>query len=165
MNIPTIIIIVAAIAVLAFNFYGREKTWVLFFGPADLGAIDFSNFTPSKKPNSALFCPVDYCPNAKRSSPSPIFNISTTELKDRLLTLILAEKNMHQVATDDENLQYRFVHYTPLMRYPDTIRVKFISLDDDKSTLAIFSESQIGRSDLSVNYKRINAWMDVLEGK
>lgn len=165
MNLLTMILSVVILAILAFGIYGREKTWLLFFGNADLGAIDFKNFTPSKKPNHALFCPIDYCPNAKRSSPSPVFDIPANELKNKLLSLILSEQNIQQVASDDDNLEYRFVQHTPVMRYPDTIRVKFISLTDQKSTLAIFSESQVGQSDMGVNYKRVNGWMDVLEGK
>ena len=86
-------------------------------------------------------------------------------LKDQLFAIINAEPHVEQVADDPQNHEYRFVQYTPLMRFPDTIRIKIIELGDDKSTLAIFSESQIGRSDLSVNYKRINRWIHILEAQ
>lgn len=144
---------------IAFFAYGREKTWVLFLGKADMGAVNFETFTPSKKPNHALFCPEGYCENATKNNVSPIFEMSTNALKEKLFAIIEAEDNIDKVASDDEKLEYRFVQYTPLMRYPDTIRVKLIGLDDEKSTLAIFSESQIGRSDLGVNSKRINKWL------
>ena len=160
----TIFYIIIAI-VIAFFAYGREKTWTLFFGQADMGTVDFATLVPSKKPNSALFCPEDYCPNAERKSPSPIFDMPAATLKDKLFSIINAEPHIVQVANDVQNHEYRFVQYTPLMRYPDTIRIKIIQLNDDQSTLAIFSESQIGRSDLSVNYKRINGWMDILEAQ
>lgn len=152
-----------AIIAIVFYAYGREKTWTLFYGSADLGAIDFANFTPSKKPNHAFFCPENFCPNAKRKTISPIFSLSTEELKNKLFKLILAEPRMVQVADDNENLEYRFVHHTRLMRYPDTIRIKLISLEDGKSTLAMFSESQIGYGDQGVNYKRLNRWVRLLE--
>lgn len=161
MSVIYFIIIVA----IAFFAYGRENTWIVFFGKADMGGVDFASLVPSKKPNSALFCPKDYCPNAERKSLSPIFEMPAEALKDKLFRIINAEPHMQQVANDEENHNYRFVQYTPLMRFPDTIRIKIIKLADGKSTLAIFSESQIGRSDLSVNYKRINGWMDILEDR
>lgn len=161
MSVIYFIVIVA----IAFWAYGRENVWKVFFGQADMGAVDFSSLVPSKKPNSALFCPENYCPNAQHKSPSPIFEMPAQQLKDKLFSIINAEPHTKQVANDDENHAYRFVQYTPLMRFPDTIRIKIIKLSDDKSTLAIFSESQIGRSDLNVNYKRINRWMDILENR
>ena len=165
MNILTYILYAIVIAIVFFMAYGREKTWVLIFGQADLGPIEFETFTPSKKPNNALFCPPKYCQNAPRNSPSPVFNFSVDQLKTQLFDIIDKQPLMLQVANDDENQQYRFVQYTPLMRYPDTIRIKLIALDEGKSTLAIYSESQIGRGDMNVNYKRINGWMDILEAK
>ncbi|MBL1420127.1 MAG: DUF1499 domain-containing protein [Alphaproteobacteria bacterium] len=161
MSVIYFIIIVS----IAFWAYGRENTWKVFFGKADMGAVDFASLSPAKKTNNALFCPEDYCPKAERKSPSPIFDMSAETLKDKLFNIINAEPHMQQVGNDDANHDYRFVQYTRLMRFPDTIRIKIIDLGEDKSTLAIFSESQIGRNDFSVNYKRINGWMDILEGK
>lgn len=163
MKILMFIMLAIILCGVAFSLYGREKTWQLLIGPADLGPIDFATFTPSNKPNHALFCPQDYCPNAKRQTISPIFDFPVKTLKDKLYSIMIAEQNIERVAKDDENLEYRFVHYTPLMRFPDTIRIKFIALDEGKSTLAIFSESQIGHGDMSVNYKRINRWVRLLE--
>lgn len=147
---------------LIFVAYGREKTWVKIFGTADLGAVDFASFSPTKKPNHALFCPKDYCPNAGKYKLSPTFELPVNVLKGKLLALVEAEPHMVQVAADDENLQYRYVQYTPLMRYPDTIRIQLIELGDGKSSFAIFSESQIGKSDLGVNFKRVNNWLKQL---
>ncbi|NRA89432.1 MAG: DUF1499 domain-containing protein [Rhizobiales bacterium] len=42
------------------------------------------------------------------------------------------------------------------------IRLKFIETGDTKSSFAIYSESQIGRSDLGVNFKRIDLWVKKL---
>ncbi|MCJ8323482.1 MAG: DUF1499 domain-containing protein [Rhizobiales bacterium] len=149
--------------VLIFFAYGREKTWLLFYGQADLGAVDFTTFTPTKKPNHALFCPQDYCTNAKKYKRTPVFSLSAVELKSNILKLILAEPLTIQVAQDDKKLEYRFVQYTPLMRFPDSIRLKIIPLKNNRSTLAIYSQSQMGNGDLGVNFKRLSRWLQSLQ--
>jgi uncharacterized protein (DUF1499 family) len=49
------------------------------------------------------------------------------------------------------------------MRFPDTIDVEVVPVGDDKSTLAIYSRSLVGRSDFGVNRARIARWMAALE--
>jgi len=162
MNIITILIFILILVTLIFVGMGREKFWVKVFGPADLGPIVFESFTPSNKPNHALSCPEGYCANAATDFISPIFNENIDTLKQRLLTLIASSPNTSLVANNDNTYEYRFVQYTKLMRFPDTIRVKFIALDSTQSTFAIYSESQIGHSDLGVNYQRIEIWLKAL---
>ncbi len=150
------------IVILAF-MYGWPNIWKLGFGNADLGAVNFETFTPSKKPNHALFCPENFCKNAAPNKVLPTYDLNVADLKIKLLKLVQAEKNIYKVAENVETYEYRFVQYTPLMGFPDTIRIKFIDLGNNKSSMAIFSESQIGQSDLGVNYKRINMWLKQLD--
>ena len=55
-------------------------------------------------------------------------------------------------------MQDRYLQRSRLMSFPDTIDVRFIAIDNDRSTLAIYSRSQIGRSDFGVNLERIRLW-------
>jgi uncharacterized protein (DUF1499 family) len=59
-------------------------------------------------------------------------------------------------------MQYDYIQRTELMRYPDSITVRFIPLADGQSTLAIYSRSHYGRSDFGVNQARIRAWLAAL---
>lgn len=156
------ILFILVIAYGAFFAIGREKVWQWIFGEADLGHIEFSEFTPSKKPNHALVCPDGFCKNAKTDKNAPIFEMPVDALKVKLLRIIDAEDNIVQVGQNFDTMQYRYVQRTSLMRFPDTIRVKFLQLSDDRSTVAIYSESQIGYRDLGVNFKRIERWMKQL---
>ncbi|NRA89321.1 MAG: hypothetical protein HRU28_18475 [Rhizobiales bacterium] len=115
------IIISITLLIIVFFAIGPTKIWTYFFGSADLGAIEFATFTPSIKPNHALFCPMGYCANAMADKVTPTFDLEIDMLKHKLLTIINAEQNIEMVASDDENYEYRFVHYTKLMRFPDTI--------------------------------------------
>ena len=50
-----------------------------------------------------------------------------------------------------------------LFGFPDYVSVKFIEIDAANSTLAIFSRSRLGQSDLGVNKKRVEAWLGQLK--
>jgi uncharacterized protein (DUF1499 family) len=74
------------------------------------------------------------------------------------LEVTAQEPNTALVHSDAE--QDRYLVRTRLMRFPDTIVVKVIELDQDHSTLALYSRSQIGRSDFGVNRKRLKRWIE-----
>ena len=50
------------------------------------------------------------------------------------------------------------------MRYPDSITVRFLPLEEGRSTLAIYSRSHYGRSDFGVNKERVDGWLASLLG-
>ena len=56
--------------------------------------------------------------------------------------------------------QDRYLARTRLMRYPDTIVAEVIEQGPNLSTLALYSRSQIGRSDFGVNRRRIERWVE-----
>ena len=53
----------------------------------------------------------------------------------------------------------RFIQYTRLMRYPDTIDVQVLPAGDNQSTLAIYSRSLVGQKDFGVNRARVERWL------
>jgi uncharacterized protein (DUF1499 family) len=55
--------------------------------------------------------------------------------------------------------QDRYLVRTRLMRFPDTVNVEVLESGKDRSTLALYSRSQIGRSDFGQNRKRIEHWI------
>jgi uncharacterized protein (DUF1499 family) len=46
------------------------------------------------------------------------------------------------------------------MRYPDTVVAQVMEKDQGHSTLALYSRSQIGRSDFGVNRRRLERWVE-----
>lgn len=55
-----------------------------------------------------------------------------------------------------------YVQTSGFFGFPDYVSVKFIEIDGTSSTLAIFSRSRLGQSDLGVNKKRVEAWLGQL---
>jgi uncharacterized protein (DUF1499 family) len=63
------------------------------------------------------------------------------------------------IAKSTDGLQADYVQKSAVIGFPDTITVRFIPRGDKRSTLAIFSRSHYGHSDLGVNRERVDAWL------
>ena len=145
-----------------FTLVGPERVWSAFFGPADLGPTDFTHIRPAKTPNRFLVCPENYCA-AQPDLVATTYPVEAADLKQTLRDIITDMPGTLVVpgpAPDD----IRFVQRTPMLRFPDTVSVRVIDTQGQPgSTLAIYSRSQIGRSDLGVNRKRVTNLLDSLQ--
>lgn len=152
--------VVAIVVLSAFFIAGPERVWSLF-GPADLGPMNFETLKRRTSPNDALACPSGMC-SARSDVTPPVFAVSGPELQRAFAKAIASEPRVELVASDDGGLTQRYVQRTRIMRFPDTIVVKFIDLGDGRSTLALYSRSQLGESDFGVNRARIERWIERL---
>ena len=148
---------------LALVVVGREQLLEIVFGPIDRSAIDFATIDTTGRENTYLVCPTDLCGQAPDRA-SPVFAVPAIELRNRWFSMIGNQPRIDWIATDENILQYDFVQRTKLMRFPDSITVRFLPLDEGKSTIAVFSRSHYGRKDFGVNRERVEAWLDALTG-
>ncbi|MBL4863936.1 MAG: DUF1499 domain-containing protein [Rhodobiaceae bacterium] len=123
--------------------------------------MDFKTFKLTRKPNQYLVTPEGFCENATSHRTAPVFTVRPQKLEDAFADIALAEPRVTRKTSDEG--QRDFVQRSALMRFPDTITFEAIDLGNGKSTLAIYSRSAIGHSDLGVNKKRIDAWLKKLE--
>ena len=93
----------------------------------------------------------------------PIFDVDAGVLKSMGLSVWGAEPGVTIVDNQEASQTVRFVQRTPYLEFPDTISVLFVPVSAGKSTLAIFSRSQVGHSDLGANQKRVKHWLNLLE--
>jgi hypothetical protein len=142
-------VILAGLIGLAVLFAAREQIWVLLAGPADQGAVDFAQLTRSGKPNDYLLCPPDLC--AKADAQAPVFAASGETLLKATLALVAED------VVGEEGFAFRYVARTKLMRFPDTVSIRIFPLGETQATLAIYSRSLIGHSDLGANRARVEA--------
>ena len=149
----------------ALIFIGRDKGLALIFGPVEHQNIDFATLSLAPTPNQFLVCPKDFCA-AQSHLESPVYNLSVTELKAEWLSFIekqpRIENRTEAGAINNGKLQYDFIQRTEWMRYPDSITIRFIPIDQTTSTLAIYSRSHYGKSDFGVNEQRIKSWLSQL---
>ena len=155
-------VIAAIVAALGgvFLLLGPERIWTLF-GPADLGPVMFESLRRRDRPNDALACPPDLCP-AKIDIVPPEFTVAPSVLREAFARAILPERRLTLVDIDDRMSTDRYVQRSEKMRFPDTIVVRFLERPDGRSTIAIYSRSQLGYADMGVNLRRIERWLEKL---
>lgn len=158
-----ILVALVAIAFASLTFYGWERVWMASFGPADLGSVTFEGLKRDPKPNQALICPANLCSSESVDQDSPVYAVAADRLREELLKSLEEEADLERVDNKADLLKLRFVQRTEWMRFPDTIRVAILPIDENTSTLAIYSQSQIGESDFGVNLERTNRWLSRLE--
>lgn len=118
--------------------------------------IDPTDVVKGGKPNQYLLLPTG------DKSKSPVFAISATELASAFDNMALAQPRVIRLAGNVDNLWITYVQRSGWMRFPDYISVKFIDNPDGTASLAIYSRSRFGRSDLGVNRARIKMWIKAL---
>jgi len=123
--------------------------------------MDFKTFKLTRKPNQFLIALEGHCQNATPHAAPKTYSVDAQKLEDTFADVALAEPRVTRKQADDG--QREFVQRSALMRFPDTITFEAIDLGGGKSTLAIYSRSKVGHSDLGVNRKRIESWLKKLD--
>ncbi len=141
----------------AFFLLGPERLWRVF-GPPDLGPVNFETLERRPTPTDALSCPTGLCPSDSDIL-APVYPVEVPMLRKALAKALMTESRLTLVDIDDATPADRYVQRSERMRFPDTIIVRYISLPEGRSTVAIYSRSQLGRSDLGVNQARIERWL------
>ena len=154
-------LIVIALLFGTFLVVGSERVWTLF-GPADLGPISFETLVRRTSPNDALACPADIC-KAKSDVAPPEFAMNAHDLRLAFGKAIGSEPRLLEVAPDDATLTDRYVQRSRLMHFPDTVVVRFCDRPGGRSTVALYSRSQLGKGDMGVNLARVERWLAELE--
>lgn len=152
------LVALCALAAVAFLAIGPVRIWGVF-GPPDLGAVDFARLERRSTPNDALACPAGSCGGARVDIVPPVFAVDARALRAAFAQAIAAESNLTRVAADDPAGVERYVQRSALLGYPDTIVARFLDLPGGRSTLVLYSRSQIGRSDLGANKARLERWL------
>jgi uncharacterized protein (DUF1499 family) len=143
-----------------FRFVGPEKIWAMF-GPADLGPVVFEKLERRATPNDALVCPTNLCP-ADSDIFAPVFPVNAATLQKAMSRALMSERRLTLVAIDDEQASERYIQRSERMHFPDTIVVRYLDAGGGRSTIAMYSRSQLGSKDFGANAERIERWLKKL---
>ncbi len=124
-------------------------------------AFEFRSTFRDDTPNQYLVCPENYCAT-EADSISPVFDVPVAQLRDWWLIMVGNQPRIERLGSNFDIQQYNFVQRSELFRFPDFITVRFIPLDKNSSTLAIFSRSEHGYYDFGVNRARVESWLTAL---
>lgn len=165
-----VLLVIAALLVVTYALLEKRPGYGAWYGlakltgsPLDIDPVDWATLTRHTTPNDALVCPAALCPDAKPDREPQTRAMAPDALLARLKRVALAEPGTRELsAAPNRDRSARFVQYTRLMRFPDTIDVEVFA-SGEGATLAIYSRSLIGRSDLGVNRARIARWLEKLD--
>ncbi len=150
-----VLFVVVVAAVLLFTPLG-ERPLAALFAVGDVESVDFAELKLTDKPNQFLMCPPGLC-DADPHADSPVFDVSVEQLRERWREVLAVQPRVELLVEDEEGQQFDYVQRSARFRFPDIITVRFISVSSSQSTLAIYSRSIFGKSDLGVNRERIEA--------
>ena len=94
-------------------------------------------------------------PNAE----APVYDLPAEALASELDALIMSAPRTKRLAQSEGGLWATYLQRSRVMGFPDYISVRVIPRGEDAATLAIFSRSRFGRSDLGVNRARVENWL------
>jgi uncharacterized protein (DUF1499 family) len=131
--------------------------------PNDNGPIDPVQVTRRATPSDALVCPERVCQKAKSDAVAPVFLVTAAELRRKVAIVAMSEPRTDELpcaATCAKTA--RFVQYSAVFLFPDTIDVTVSDAGAKASTLAIYSRSVVGTGDGGVNRARVERWLAAL---
>ena len=114
------------------------------------------------RPNQFLMCPAGWN-DEQAHQIAPVFAVPLSVLRDGWERVLEKQPRLEIRNVLQDQTYYEFVQRSALLRFPDRISALLVSLGRGRSTLAIYSRSTYGYSDLGVNKARIEAWIDTLE--
>jgi hypothetical protein len=147
----------------AFFAVGPERVWA-WFGPADLGDVDFASLQRRQTPNDALACLPGIC-RAPADLAAPQIGLPIGKALALVRAALVLEPRLEEVAADPGSGSLRYVQRSRWLRFPDTINVKIIEQPEGTSTILLYSRSQLGRGDMGVNRARLERWISLIESE
>jgi uncharacterized protein (DUF1499 family) len=142
-------------------YYGLAK---LSGAPLDIGPVDWATLRRRRTPNDALICPPERCPEAKPDRVAPTYPLEPAALLAQLRDIVRRDADVVEIPCSSGcDHAARFIQYSRLMRYPDTIDIAVFAAPEGRSTLALYSRSLVGHGDFGVNRARLERWLAALD--
>jgi hypothetical protein len=155
-----IILIVCTGVALALTIFNRWSTLGTLEGGHRHLLVEFSTLKRSDSPNDYLMAPIDLCPSVPDEA-SPIFPVPLPQLKAAWFSVI-REMPRTRFLSEHPLDQFQFEQRSRFFNFPDLITVRFMAQPGGHSTLAVYSKSIYGYSDMGVNRKRVQTWVKLL---
>jgi len=87
--------------------------------------------------------------------------LDATHLFKKIQPLV-TQQGWKVISTDEANFRLEAVATTPLLKFSDDIVIE-VRPEPDGSSFHMRSKSRMGRSDLAANYKRIKAFLELVQ--
>ena len=115
----------------------------------------FKTLQRPASPNHWLVAPADYA--IRPDAAAPVFAVPAAALHGAFKTLVQQTKGAAIEAETVDGLHIVFT--SAVFSFKDDVRVYFIPLSPQQSTLALYSASRVGYWDLGANRRRVEDWL------
>ncbi|KAB1067664.1 DUF1499 domain-containing protein [Methylobacterium planeticum] len=139
---------------------GIEEAWMLLFGAPDLGPVDFPTLTRTRLPVDGLACPPGHCERARADLTVPVLPVPGDRLRAIVAEVAAETPRTDLVFRARWTEEDRYLTRSSILHRPATINVAIIGAGEGRSTLALYSRSQIALADFGSNRARLAAWLE-----
>lgn len=122
--------------------------------------MNFRAIPDSRRPNRWLICPPGYA-NREPDALPPVFGVDAGRLREAWRAVLAGVPRVRILRDGADGMD--LVQRTPVLRFADDVSVAYMPLAGGRSTIAMFSRSRIGWSDLGVNRRRLEGWLSALK--
>jgi uncharacterized protein (DUF1499 family) len=123
--------------------------------------IDPAAIVRPATPNTALAAPAGFAPAPDIVTPA--YHVPADRLFAAVRKVADSQPRTFQAALYADRLQAQFVARSLVFNFPDIVMVQVKPEGPGASDLILWSRSVYGESDLGVNRKRAQAWLDALQ--
>ena len=160
----SLLITVAGIIIAAAALIWEGTTLESMLDVGEVPVIDFATLERGPHANQYLLCPKGMC-SAETDGEAPVFDVPVEQLQVAWDEMLAEQPRLQVLRRDVTNVQIDYVQRTRLLRFPDLVTVRFVPIDDTHSTVAIYSRSVYGQSDMGVNRIRVEEWLARVKAK
>lgn len=124
--------------------------------------LDLAKLVRPTSPNTYFVCPEGFS-TSNPDHVAPEFSQSAARLFDAWVSLVEEQPKTSELSRSTvQGWQITHVQRSTFLGYPDVITAEMIEQDGGGSTLAVYSRSQYGYSDMGANQKRVTTWLSKL---
>ncbi|MBI1239253.1 MAG: DUF1499 domain-containing protein [Alphaproteobacteria bacterium] len=117
--------------------------------------LSFESLRLTPKPNQCLAAPEGLCAHAKPHLIAPLLTADAGATYTAALAALTAQPRMTILAADSGARAIEAVQRSALFQFPDYVSVRIVPAEGGGASLAIYSRSKYGYSDLGVNKARV----------
>jgi uncharacterized protein (DUF1499 family) len=158
-----VVVLLLAIAGLVLLAIGPEKLWHRL---GRIAPVELSGWAGRDTPNWALACPDDangksFCQQAERTHDAPVVKAGKNAVYEWFVTYAEGGDGtgLTILSRDAERGKLRFEALSSVLKFPDIIDLEIVSLEDGRVSIALLSQSLLGKGDFGVNSQRLDAWL------
>lgn len=124
--------------------------------------LDLANAKRRATPNQYFVLPEGFGA-AKPDEVGPVFAVPAAALWEAWRKMIGEQPRVRVLEEAPETFRMELCQRTPLMRFRDDITVQIVPVSETTASIALYSRSRLGYSDLGANAKRIKHWLSLLK--